>query len=87
MEANKIVTRAVMLCKNRSFQAFLAKKHAPLFRDAETSAIDALYKLCGMNSRRKLVTDDEAKTKFLALIEEFEEAEFDAKYEEVFSTF
>lgn len=76
-----LVTRAVMLCKNGYFHNFLAEAHGIEERN-ESSAVLALYSLCGMSSRSELASNDDAQSNFKELLERYEQWKTEKNYGE-----
>lgn len=65
------VMQAGMLCRTREFQFWL-KETKLLERISEDEAINALYKLCGINSRTELNGNADAKQKFDEMVNNYD---------------
>jgi hypothetical protein len=65
------VMQAGMLCRTREFQYWL-KETKFLERISEDEAINALYKLCGINSRTELNGNADAKQKFDEMVNNYD---------------
>jgi hypothetical protein len=65
------VMQAGMLCRTREFQFWL-KETKFLERISEDEAINALYKLCGINSRTELNGNADAKQKFDEMVNNYD---------------
>lgn len=65
------VMQAGMLCRTREFQYWL-KENKLLERISEDEAINALYKLCGINSRTELNGNADAKQKFDEMVNNYD---------------
>jgi hypothetical protein len=65
------VKKAVMLCKEKSFQHYLKTVHQ-FDVEGEDDAVEGLYSLCEIASRTELNGNAEAKARFDAVLSEYE---------------
>jgi hypothetical protein len=65
------VKKAVMLCKEKSFQHYLKTVHQ-FDVEGEDDAVEGLYSLCEIASRTELNGNAEAKARFDAVLGEYE---------------
>jgi hypothetical protein len=65
------VKKAVMLCKEKSFQHYLKTVHQ-FDVEGEDDAVEGLYALCEIASRTELNGNAEAKARFDAMLGEYE---------------
>jgi hypothetical protein len=65
------VKKAVMLCKEKSFQHYLKTVHQ-FDVEGENDAVEGLYSLCEIASRTELNGNAEAKARFDAVLSEYE---------------
>jgi len=65
------VKKAVMLCKEKSFQHYLKTVHQ-FDVEGEDDAVEGLYSLCEIESRTELNGNAEAKARFDAVLGEYE---------------
>jgi hypothetical protein len=65
------VMQAGMLCRTREFQYWL-KENKLLERISEDEAINALYKLCVINSRTELNGNADAQKKFDEMVNDYD---------------
>jgi len=65
------VMQAGMLCRTREFQYWL-KENKLLERISEDEAINALYKLCVINSRTELNGNADAQQKFDEMVNDYD---------------
>lgn len=70
-EGDKVVAIAGLLCRNERFRGWMADMRYSESEDTEDVA-EALRKLCGVNSRADLATNETARNLFLDLRDEFE---------------
>lgn len=72
-EADRIISQAGLLCRNKRFIDWLFDHgHSP--ERSEAGAVDAIKEHCGVQSRRDFRTDAEARRRFKELVAEFEAA-------------
>jgi hypothetical protein len=65
-------TRAAMLCKNEQFQTYLLE-HGYTTERNEKAATNAVYEICGIDSRSELNAQVPAQKAFDNLVESYEE--------------
>jgi hypothetical protein len=66
---NKMVTRAVMLCKETAFQRFAVECGGIGDELSEDNAADYIKYYCDVNSRSELKDDIDAQRKFVGMVE------------------
>lgn len=70
-EADTVISIAGALCRNNRFQDWLeATGLAP--ESSEKAAVEAVREFCGIKSRSEFSTNENARTKFMALRDQFE---------------
>ena len=72
-EADKIISQAGLLCRNKRFISWLVDVGMSSGA-TETDTVEAIKMHCGVQSRRDFRTDEEARRKFKELVAEFESA-------------
>lgn len=70
-EADTVISIAGALCRNNRFQDWLEATGLAL-ESSEKAAVDAVRDFCGIKSRSEFSTNESARTKFMALREQFE---------------
>lgn len=70
-EADSVISIAGALCRNNRFQDWLEDTGLAL-EGSEKAAVDAVREFCGIKSRSEFSTNENARTKFMALREQFE---------------
>jgi hypothetical protein len=79
-EGEKMVTQAVMYCKDEMFYNFLTSRYkAPA---TEGAAIAFIYGACDIKSRSELKDDTSAQIRFKELVEQFKDWKFENNYED-----
>jgi hypothetical protein len=85
-EGEKMVTQAVMMCKDKMFQEFcsgdISLEFGACSGDAEYQAQSIIYNCCEINSRSELKEDICAQIRFKELVEQFKDWKFENNYED-----
>jgi hypothetical protein len=69
---NNRVKRAGMICRDSSYRLWLREECGLPSIDTEDKAVEALYKICNINSRTELNGNKEAQDKFDEMVEDYE---------------
>jgi hypothetical protein len=70
-DSHRLVTRAVMMCKEPKFHTYLRRRWAIVSCNDEESAAKALRMLCGVDSRSELTLGSEAAQRFDNLLHDY----------------
>ena len=66
------VKKSGILCRSRKFQLWL-KKENELTVDSEEDAVEAIHRICGINSRTELNGNRDAQHKFDEMVNDYEQ--------------
>jgi hypothetical protein len=66
------VKKAGILCRSQQFQLWL-KKENELTVSSEDDAVDAIHRICGINSRTELNGNRDAQQKFDEMVNDYEQ--------------
>lgn len=66
------VKKAGMICRNPTYRLWLRKECGLSTIDTEDDAIDALYRICNIESRTELNGNKEAQHKFDEMVDDYE---------------
>lgn len=86
-EGEKLMTRAVMLCKDNDFAEFCNSQYMYphdfdniVAEGREKLAIDYIYHQCQIESRSELITNEDAQVRFLGLLRQFDAWKVSKRY-------
>lgn len=66
------VKQAGILCRTREFQVWL-KKENEITVNSEDDAVDAIHRICGINSRTELNGNKDAQQKFDEMVRDYDQ--------------